>query len=317
MIKRIIFIVIAILYLLTLSSMAFASGDATNYQDAYRNSVPKSFTAYGVQFPDTFSPYRKLESVLEFNFINNKSIHSSFEFEHSAMYYGYGPSKHKLDLDLTYDKRAFSKDKSIFITGTFTYNKESGGEKYFYTGPVTGRYIYTDESNYSSTNTLCCRNFIKLFLSDDNENWTLELFLEEPEEFVPMQTENNYNEEGYEEGYYNDECAPHVPAPTSQTDVAVGVSASTLGIALINALTKTSPFGSTPFNITFNSNAPIINPKPTPSATGGSGILNAVKNFFKNLLKNLRDMLTDEGRSYASGKVSDVLDDTSSDSTPQ
>jgi len=315
MIKRTIFIIITILYLLALPSMAFAVDETNNnYQDAYRSTIPKSFTAYGVQFPDTISPYRNLESILEFNFVNKKSIHSSFEFEHSAMYYGYGPSKHKLDFDLTYDKKAFSENDSIFINGTFTYDLESGGEKYFYSGKVIGRYIYTNEENFNSNDTLCCRNFILLVLTDENSDWTLELFLSEPEEFLFVETENYYNEEGY----YSDECSPHVPAPSSQTDVAVGVSVSTIVIALINALTKTSPFGSTPFNITFNPNAPIVSPTPSPSATVGSGILNTVKNFFKGLLKNLRDMLTDEGRSYASGKVSDVLDDTNndSDSTP-
>jgi len=312
MVKRIIFIIITIFYVLTLSSVAFATNDVNNYQDAYRGDAPKKFTAHGIPFTDTFTPFRKLESVLEFNFVNNRSKHSSFEFEHSAMYYGYGPSTHKLNFDLTYDKKAFSNGTSVFITGTFTYALNSGGEDHFYTGNVIGRYVYTNDDNFNSDDTLCCKNFIVLFLSDDTTDWTLELFLEEPEEFIYVQEDDYYNEEGY----YNDECAPHVPAPTSQTDVAVGVGASTLGIALINALTKTSPFGSTPFNITFNSNTPIINPKPTPSAIGGSGILNAVKNFFKNLLKNLRDMLTDEGRSYASGKVSDILDDTNSDSTP-
>ena len=45
----------------------------------------------------------------------------------------------------------------------------------------------------------------------------------------------------------------------------------------------------------------------------GGGFFNTIKEFFKNLFANLRDMLTDEGRSYASGRVSELLDDASID----
>ena len=34
----------------------------------------------------------------------------------------------------------------------------------------------------------------------------------------------------------------------------------------------------------------------------------AMDDFFKNLLDGIRDMLTDEGRSYASGKLSEIID---------
>ena len=49
----------------------------------------------------------------------------------------------------------------------------------------------------------------------------------------------------------------------------------------------------------------------TASSSGGgiSDVLSAIGNFFKQLIANLRDMLTDEGRSYASGRISDLFED--------
>lgn len=136
-----------------------------------------------------------------------------------------------------------------------------------------------------------------------------------------------YNEE-YD--FYEHEERPHIPSPSRQADVAVGVGISTIGIVLVNSLTKTSLFGSASFNSTFNPSSPSPASVPTggaatasgagttgagtaASGSAGNGIVGVIKEFFKGLFDNLRDMLTDEGRSYASGKFSDILETTEID----
>ena len=136
------------------------------------------------------------------------------------------------------------------------------------------------------------------------------------------------------------ESRPHIPSPWKQSDVAAGVGISTIGIAVLNALTKTSVFGNASFNGSFDptSAAPggqapsggtggtgsaaasgtgasassTIPTQPASASMAGSGsgggLLSVVKDFFKNLFANLRDMLADEGRSYASGKLTENLE---------
>lgn len=154
------------------------------------------------------------------------------------------------------------------------------------------------------------------------------------------------------------EHRPHIPSPLKQSDVAAGVAISTIGIVIVNTLTKTSIFGNASFNGSFDptstrpggqspsagtggsqapsgpgaSQAPPVSGSmgtsastgagasassvvPTPqtsasmsgSGTGG-GLMGVIKDFFRHLFLNIRDMLTDEGRSYASGKLSELLD---------
>ena len=148
------------------------------------------------------------------------------------------------------------------------------------------------------------------------------------------------------ERFMSHESRPHIPSPYNQADVAAGVGISTVGIVVVNALTKTSVFGSASFNGSFNPQAtPSTQPgagtsagsaagtsgtsaagmassastaqgaasasisQGAASASGGTGFLKFIGDFFKGLFDVLRDMLTDEGRSYASGKITDLLSD--------
>jgi hypothetical protein len=131
--------------------------------------------------------------------------------------------------------------------------------------------------------------------------------------------------------YYDHESRPHIPSPRREADVAAGVGLSAIGIVVLNALTKTTPFGNTPYNGSFDPTSPAKG-GPAASASGGTGsasassaspsaatsgaagssgsgsaIMGAIKEFFRKLFMNLWDMLTDEGRSYASGKIAETL----------
>jgi|GEM_PF-1261283 len=142
--------------------------------------------------------------------------------------------------------------------------------------------------------------------------------------------------------YHYHEERPHIPSPSKARDVAAGVGVSTVGIVVLNSLTNTTVFGSAPFNGSFNPSAsPSVQPGAGSGATSGnvasaqgaasasiqssastmtqagnasiSGSGNFVKlvgDFFKNLWETMRDMLTDEGRAYASGKMTDILAET-------
>ena len=154
------------------------------------------------------------------------------------------------------------------------------------------------------------------------------------------------------ERFLSHESSPHIPSPYNQADVAAGVGISTVGIVIVNALTKTSVFGSASFNGSFNPQAaPSAQPgagatsgsAPGASgsaaagtsgtasagmastastaqgaasasmsqgaAAGGSNFIKSIGDFFKGLFDVLRDMLTDEGRTYASGRLTDLLSD--------
>lgn len=153
---------------------------------------------------------------------------------------------------------------------------------------------------------------------------------------VPVTTTNETITYYYNESDFSHEERPHLPSPYRQGDVAAGVGITTVGIVVVNALTNTSVFGSASFNGSFN---PQASPAPSPpsgagtsagaassasaaqsattastagqsTVTSGGGILKSMGDFFKGLFNVLRDMLTDEGRSYASGKVTDILSDT-------
>ncbi len=116
------------------------------------------------------------------------------------------------------------------------------------------------------------------------------------------------------EDYYSHESRPHIPRPSSQADVAAGIGLSTVGIFVVNSFTKTSVFGSTSFNTSFNPANPPASPAvQAPSASvssSGGGFFNSVGGFFKSLFETLKEMLTDEGRSYASGRLSEIIEKT-------
>ncbi len=83
---------------------------------------------------------------------------------------------------------------------------------------------------------------------------------------------------------------------------------------MANAFSGTSVFGNASFNGSFNPASPPAPSAPTtgaaqPASGGSGGVFGVIKDFFKGLFANLREMLTDEGRSYASGKLSETLKD--------
>ncbi|MFO7611036.1 MAG: hypothetical protein R6W99_00915, partial [Clostridia bacterium] len=57
-------------------------------------------------------------------------------------------------------------------------------------------------------------------------------------------------ERALEDYYRLHESRPHIPSPSRQADVAVGVGITTVGIVILNSLTNTTLFGSAPFNST-------------------------------------------------------------------
>lgn len=128
----------------------------------------------------------------------------------------------------------------------------------------------------------------------------------------------NHDDSLYDsEEFYHHEERAHIPSPYNQSDVAAGVGITTAGIVVVNALTNTSVFGSAPLNTSFNPQAaPSVQPgsgataSQTRSASGGGGFIKSVGDFFKGLFEVLRDMMTDEGRAFASGKITDIIQDS-------
>lgn len=126
------------------------------------------------------------------------------------------------------------------------------------------------------------------------------------------------------EDYFSHESKPHIPGPRSTVDLAGGVGIASIGIFFINTLTNTSVFGSASFSGDLSQTvSPNLHPETGASggmtsaaagqstATAGSNnIFSVLRKFVKNLFEVLRDMLTDEGRSFASGKITDILSET-------
>ena len=99
-------------------------------------------------------------------------------------------------------------------------------------------------------------------------------------------------------------------------DLAAGAGISVAVIFIANSLTNTSVFGTASFSNPVQFNQSLIQPgagssaSPASSLAQSSNIFRSLVKFFKNLFEVLRDMLTDEGRSYASGKMNEILSDT-------
>lgn len=327
--KKTLMIIIILIYLLTIPSMAF--GDETNshyYTQATRIDAPDWFLVNGLTYQDDNPPFHKLQNSMHFTLVDMKTVRNIIDISYPADS-EYGPSEHHMEIDLLYDKQAFLDGQEIFITGTFIYSHILDGEELYYQGTISGEYVIIENSVHDET--FNNQTSIRLYLEVDNEDWEWEIFLIDPVEFQSSPVINNtndivrgYNEETiieYNEVEYCDyEISPHIPQPYTQKQVAVGIGISSISIVLLNSLTNTSVFGSTSFNMgstlggtTTQSTSQAANQVATTGSTQTTGFIDVIKKFFMKLFANLRDMLTDEGRSYASGRLSDTIEDINID----
>lgn len=311
--KRITSILLIVLFVFGLSCFSMVSADVTAANSKLVADSPNTFYAYGFEYIDSGEapPFHRLQNLMEFEFTTGQEVHRQYtvEFPEDS---SYGPAVHVLNLSLTYDQASLGFGLP-FITGSFNYHWEHNGQVTEYTGTVEGDLIEIATDILGFNTGYVYTNAIALYLDVDGDPWDWTIYLEVPGE-----------EEYYGTGYITDEydsgheASPHVPSPSTQADVAAGVGISTVGIAVANALTKTSVFGSASFNAAVNPplTAPVPSaPAPQSASTGSGGFFGAIWDFFKNLLENLRDMFTDEGRSYASGRVSDFLEDAEIDTS--
>lgn len=281
--KRITYILIVIFYVLYLSGTAYS---------VVPNSIPKKFTATGMIYHDPIPPFHWLQNIMKFEFIDGEEIHEKFTILYGNDDAGYGPSEHIVDFYLTYDMDAVKNNEEVFIKGTFTYYHDFKGSIREYKGTVTGRLV--DKIDQVDMTYDDRRNMIMLSLDVTNADWVWDIYL---------QTRANSWSIG--SATVSKETSPHLPSSSKQKDVAVGVALSTLGIVLLNALTKTTVTGAVSFNL-----ASSVHSTQTPASADPLKNTKGVLNFFKNILLRLRDMLTDEGRSYASGKISKGIKQT-------
>ena len=312
--KRITSILLIVLFVFGLSCFSMVSADVTAANSKLITDSPKAFYAYGFEYIDSGEspPFHRLQNLMEFKFTAGQNVHRQYTVEFTEDS-SYGPAVHILDMDLTYDQASLGFGLP-FITGSFNYHWEHNDQMTEYTGTVEGELIEIATDILGFDSDYVYTNAIALYLDVNGDAWDWTIYLEVPGE------EEYYHGSGYIADEYDHlhESSPHVPSPSTQADVAAGVGISTVGIAVANALTKTSVFGSASFNTALNpsvaATAPSA-PAPQPSPTSSGGFFGAIWDFFKNLFENLRDMLTDEGRSYASGRVSDFLEDVEIDNS--
>ncbi|MCD6322553.1 MAG: hypothetical protein J7L77_05955 [Clostridiales bacterium] len=314
--KRIILLFVLLFFIFSMSSLAFASGDWRYLETKYTRDAPDEFTVSSFIPYTTESVQEKFQNAINFRFVDGMEMQESFVviMDTTDDY-----NEYKIALKLTYKKKDLKKYDDVFITGTFDYYHTSDGVIDEFSGDVIGQIVLI---NPSSHNLMGLNNedvgALVLRLSAPKEGFLIDFFLNpsgtgllmtDPELEPVYDNENNCENEDY----YGHEHRPHIPSPSNQTDVAVGVGLSTVGIAVANAFSGTSIFGNASFNGSFNPTSPTAPSAPTPGAQptpgGSGGIIGTIKDFFKNLFANLREMLTDEGRSYANGKLTDTLKD--------
>lgn len=316
--KRLLYITIIFLFLIGISSIAFAAPSANYVSGGYELDPPRRFDAVGFQYYDTADPFNQLQNMMEFKFVNGSEIHKDYTVTLSENEQG-GPAELTLSMDVTYQRELAETFSSKFITGTYTFRQDSNGVIVENTGMVNGSIVFILPENMGiSDPDLEVPAILLQFISTDNSQWAWYAYLDTPNDdfvcYVGSNVDLIMNSD-----YMDHESRPHLPSVWNQVEVAAGVGISTIGIAIINALTKTTTFGNASFNGSFDPASPPAAPTPTaptPSAqaaasgsTGGSagGFIGTLKNFFKGLFASLRDMLVDEGRSFASGKLSESL----------
>lgn len=306
--KRFIYILFVLFLLTGLASTAFAG----SYYEP--NSV-RAFDAEGFVMQDDTNPFNRIQEQMDFRFVSGRKVNGKYETtqEDNATY---TPGLYKIELELTYDRNLLEDQSEYFITGTFAFTFDSPDGPMTYSGSANGRIVnILHESSVLDFEQQPENPFIVVIdcLADDN-SWGYYFMLSTPGTELIALTEYENSSYDSEEFYHHEERA-HIPSPSNQADVAAGVGITTAGIVVVNSLTNTSVFGSASFNSAFNPQAaPAVQPTtPSPQAvqgSGGGGFVKSVGDFFKGLFEALRDMLTDEGRSFASGKVTDILQDS-------
>lgn len=312
--KRIILLIVVLIFILSMSSIALASGDWRFLESKYTREAPEEFYINPFTPHNTEDIQEKFQNNMEFFFINGESIDEEIVItEGTTDDY----KEYKLIFHLTYTKKDLKNYDDVFISGTFDYiesNTDTLLENF--TGDVIGQIVLINPVSH---------NFIG-FESDDvgalvlrlnapKEDFSINFYLN-PSGTGLLMTDPEFesSNDNFEHYDYSHESRPHIPKPSNQTDVAVGVGLSTVGIAVVNAFSGTSVFGNASFNGSFNPTSPPAPSAPATgaaqSASGGSGgVIGVVKDFFKGLFANLREMLTDEGRSFAGGKLAETLED--------
>lgn len=313
--KRIFALTTAILLILGLTAFGSAKADVTPENSRLMNNAYEAFSASGFTYIETteeIPPFHRLQKMINitFNSIGENYRQYTIDYEDGS---SYGPSVHILDLFLYYD-RALLTDGQPFINGTFIYHWERNGEIVDYTGTVQGNLVEISTENMGFVADYEYTNALALDLIVDNGSWDWIIYLE-----IPGEEEYYMTYMFTEDEYHDHESSPHIPSPSTQAEVAAGVGISTVGIAVANGLTKTSMLGSASFNVPAAQAGQAARTASDAASNTrsyvNSGVLNSIKNFFKNLFANLRDMLTDEGRSFASGRISDFLEDAEIDNT--
>lgn len=305
--KKISYFIVILLLLFMLFGFSYVSAEVTPDNSRLMKDNPQSFPAHGFNYivsSDEIPPFHRLQSLIKLEFKHREEINKQFTIEYGNESI-YGTSVHTLGLNLLYDKTLL-KTGVNFITGTFTYYWERNGEINEYSGNLTGEIIEVSTESMGFNTDYEYTNAIALDLSVDGNPWDWTIYLEVPgEEYYYLRSTHN------EEGFSSNQTNPHIPSPETQTDVAAGVAISTVGIYAINVFSGTSIFGNASFNGSFNplSAQPSAAPSPPYTASGSSngGFIGNAADLFKKFIVSLRDMLTDEGRSYASGKVSEHL----------
>ncbi|MDX1358144.1 MAG: hypothetical protein R3232_04885 [Clostridia bacterium] len=325
--KKIISIFILMMLLMLIIGVGTAAASSILYSGDYELKQPRKFNAVGFKPILEGYPFDDLQGIMEYTFIDGKSISNEFTVTYSAA----GETADLiLTTDLTYAKERLTSFDSVFVTGTFRLINTSGNITSEHSGDVTGQIAIIDTYSMEFDSDAGQVPALLLIFQDSDDPWNWYVYLEMPGEDVIKLSGSNVDLIIHSD-YYDHESRPHIPSPRSETDVAVGVGLSTIGFVVLNALTKTTPFGNTPYNSSFDPTAPAKG-GPSASASGGSGaaaassatpssatagatgspgsgsaFFGAIKDFFRNLYMNLRDMLADEGRSYASGKLAEIL----------
>ncbi|HPJ21571.1 MAG TPA: hypothetical protein PLP30_00225 [Clostridia bacterium] len=347
--KRIIYLTLAIVILMG-SVSVFAT---VKYLPDYEITAVDEFRAVGVQITHISNPTDKLQNMMDFTFKDGKPVtrkYVSGDYPEGTVDLG----KSTIEMTLVYDKDKLENAQNNFINGTFTYSLDSENGLFTTNGEVVGSIVdlATNRSVFDFSITDSGQYSLLLECYATDSNWTASFVLMQPESgsiltttepvmrndsaIVTSETVGDTVTYRYEESFFSHEERPHIPSPYYQKDVAAGVGISTVGIVIVNALTKTSVFGSASFNGSFNPQAgPSVQPGSGASAGSSAGIastaqsasaasisqsastasasggfIKSIGDFFKGLFEVLRDMLTDEGRSYASGKLTDILSET-------
>ena len=303
-------IFLLVILLLGISSLAFATGPAVDTAEEYEIHSPDRFRATGFVYLNPDTPLKRIQNLMDFDFFDGEECERLYTVSITGADET-NPEFYKMQLYLTYNSGLLRTFDSYFISGTFFYYQEVNHEVTEISGEIIARHFMISPETYGFAGKAPSVPAIMLDFTQPGSNaWNWNAFLTTPDnELVSAYTDSYVTETA--DYYMEHEERPHIPRPSTQADVAAGVGLTTVGVALANTLTKTSIFGNASFNGSFNPSAPAPPPTPTspaPANSSGGGFFGVIKDFFKNLFDQLREMLTDEGRSYASGKLSENLE---------